>query len=273
MIMSLEEKREHLCALIRGYGNAAVAFSGGVDSSLLCAVASEVLGPCALALTVVSPLLPRCELSDARKVAALVGIRHILVESADIEEEVAANPADRCYHCKKREYAAIARAAAENGVSVVLDGTNVDDEGDYRPGMRALAELGVESPLRAAGLCKEEIRELSRRLGLPTAEKPAFACLASRIPYGERIDAAKLARVEKAEDYLRARGFRQFRVRSHGDLARIEVEPEERQRFFSEETLDETAAFFRSLGFLYSCLDLSGYVQGSLNRAIVGKRG
>lgn len=271
--MDLDDKRARLCEIIRGYGAAAVAFSGGVDSSLLCAVAREVLGDGALAVTIVSPLLPQSELADARKVAVLVGIRHILVESSDIEEDVAANPKDRCYHCKKREFGAIAAAARESGIGIVLDGSNVDDEGDYRPGMRAIAELGVESPLRSAGLGKEEIRELSRRLGLPTAEKPAFACLASRIPYGERIDRDKLERVEKAEDYLRAAGFRQFRVRSHGDLARIEVDPGERPKFFSEARLDETAAYFRSLGFLYSCLDLSGYVQGSLNKAIGEKRG
>ncbi len=266
--MTLEEKRSRLGEIIRSYGKAAVAFSGGVDSSLLCAVAREELGEGAAAITIVSPLLPKSELDDAAAVAEQVGIRHILVESREIEEEVAANPKDRCYHCKKREFGAIARAARELGIGTVLDGSNVDDESDYRPGMRAIAELGVASPLKEAGLGKEEIRELSRRLGLPTAEKPAFACLASRIPYGERIDAAKLARVERAEDYLRSRGFRQFRVRSHGDLARIEVGPSERAKLFSEAAMDAMAAAFESFGFLYSCVDLAGYRRGSLNKAI-----
>jgi uncharacterized protein len=239
-----------------------------VDSSLLCAIAREELGDGALAITIVSPMLPKAELDDARRIAAIVGIRHILIDSPSIEEVVALNNKDRCYHCKKREFGSILEAARGEGTEIVLDGTNTDDEGDYRPGMRAIAELGILSPLREAGLCKEDIRELSRSLGLPTAEKPAFACLASRIPYGERIDAHNLARVERAEDYLRALGLRQFRVRSHGDIARIEVAPEERVMFFNEAVLDSVAAAFESFGFLYSCLDLSGYRQGSLNKAI-----
>jgi len=265
---TIDEKRERLGAILRGYGKAAVAFSGGVDSSYLCSVARAELGDGAVAITIVSPMLPKRELDDAREVAALVGIRHVLVDATDIEEDVAANPSDRCYHCKKREFGSIARAARELGVGVVLDGTNVDDEGDYRPGMRAIAELGVASPLREAGLGKEEIRELSMRAGLPTWDKPAFACLASRIPYGERIDAAKLERIERAEDYLRGLGLRQFRVRSHGDLARIEVGPEERCKLYSDDTLDAMAAAFESFGFQYACLDLSGYRRGSLNKAI-----
>jgi uncharacterized protein len=266
--MTIDEKREKLGELLRGYGKAAVAFSGGVDSSYLCSAAVEELGDNAIAITIVSPMLPKSELDDARKVAELVGIRHLLVESPDIEEEVAVNPKDRCYFCKKREFGSISAAAHKLGIGVVLDGTNTDDEGDYRPGMRAIAELGVASPLREAGLSKEDIRELSRRRGLPTAEKPAFACLASRIPYGERIDSEKLGRVEKAEDYLRGLGLRQFRVRSHGDLARIEVSPEERSKLFSEEKLDAIADAFSSFGFMYSSLDLAGYKRGSLNKAI-----
>jgi pyridinium-3,5-biscarboxylic acid mononucleotide sulfurtransferase len=266
--MNLTEKRARLGELLRGYGRAAVAFSGGVDSSYLCQAAREELGDGAVAITIVSPMLSRSELGDARAVAALVGIRHVLVDAGELEEEVAANPADRCYHCKKREFSRIARAAREMGIGIVLDGTNVDDEGDYRPGMRAIAELGVASPLREAGLAKEEIRELSRAAGLPTWDKPAFACLASRIPYGERIDAAKLARIERAEDYLRSLGLRQFRVRSHGEIARIEVDPDERRKLFSEDILDSTAAAFEAFGFLYSCLDLAGYKRGNLNKAI-----
>jgi uncharacterized protein len=265
---TIDEKYRRLTGFIASLGKAAVAFSGGVDSSLLCHAAVEALGKNALAVTIVSPMLPKSEIDSAVNVARLVGIEHLLVEEAEIDGEVAANPKDRCYHCKKLEFGSILTVAGERGIHAVLDGSNVDDLGDYRPGLKALEELGVVSPLRQAGLGKDEIRELSRRFGLPTWDKPAFACLASRIPYGESINRDKLARVEKAEDYLRARGFRQFRVRSHGDIARIEAAREERSKFFSEALLDELAAAFKSFGFLYAAFELEGYRMGSLNRAL-----
>jgi uncharacterized protein len=245
-----------------------VAFSGGVDSSFLCHAAAASLGENAVAVTVVSPMLPKSEIDCARDIARRIGIRHVLVEEPEIEEEVAANPKERCYFCKKIEFGNIQKAAAEWGISVVLDGSNMDDLGDYRPGLKALEELKIVSPLREAKLTKHEIRELSRRFDLPTWDKPAFACLASRIPYGERIDREKLFRVERAEDTLRAKGFRQFRVRSHGDLARIEVAREERRRFFSEAVLDEISREFKSFGFLFVAFELEGYAMGSLNRSI-----
>jgi uncharacterized protein len=201
-------------------------------------------------------------------VAKQVEIEHILIEETEIDEEVAANPKDRCYFCKKIEFGAILEEARKRGINTVLDGSNMDDLGDYRPGLQALAELQIFSPLREAGLTKAEIRELSKRFNLPTWDKPAFACLASRIPYGERIDRDKLSRVEKAEDRLREAGFRQFRVRSHGDIARIEVAPDERSRFFDEVLLDRISKDFKSYGFLYVSLELEGYVMGNLNRAI-----
>ncbi|MDR1575288.1 MAG: ATP-dependent sacrificial sulfur transferase LarE [Treponema sp.] len=268
LIDAIDEKYQRLIGFIASLEKAAVAFSGGVDSSFLCHAAAAALGKNALAVTIVSPMLPKSEIDGAVNVARLVGIEHILVEEAEIDGEVAANPKDRCYRCKKLEFGSILAAARERGISAVLDGSNVDDLGDYRPGLKALEELGVVSPLRQAGLGKDEIRELSRRFGLPTWDKPAFACLASRIPYGEPIDREKLARVEKAEDYLRARGFRQFRVRSHGDIARIEAAREERPRFFSEALLDEVSAAFKSFGFLYVAFELEGYRMGSLNRAL-----
>jgi uncharacterized protein len=249
--MNLDEKYQYLLDFIASMKRAAVAFSGGVDSSFLCHAAAASLGKNAVAVTVVSPMLPKSEIDCARDIARRVGIRHILVEEPEIEEEVAANPKERCYFCKKIEFGNIQKAAAEHGISVVLDGSNMDDLGDYRPGLKALEELKIVSPLREAALTKNEIRELSRRFNLPTWDKPAFACLASRIPYGERIDREKLFRVERAEDSLRAKGFRQFRVRSHGDLARIEVAREERRRFFSEAILDEISREFKSLGFLF----------------------
>ena len=177
-------------------------------------------------------------------------------------------PAARINSVFDEESRDIADEAKKHGVHTVLDGSNMDDPGDYRPGLRALEELEIYSPLRAAELGKAEIRELSRRFGLPTWDKPAFACLASRIPYGERIDREKLSRVEKAEETLRRAGFRQFRVRSHGDIARIEVAPEERRRFFNEKTLDSVSRELKALGFLYVAMELEGYLMGNMNRAV-----
>jgi uncharacterized protein len=266
--LDIDEKYQSLLAYISVLGSAAVAFSGGVDSSFLCHAAAAALGKKALAITVVSPMLPKSEIDCAAAVARQVGIEHILVEESEIDEEVAANPKERCYFCKKIEFGRILEAAKVRGINTVLDGSNMDDLGDYRPGLAALKELEIKSPLREAGLTKNEIRSLSRRFGLPTWDKPAFACLASRIPYGERIETQKLRRVERAEDFLRSKGFRQFRVRSHQDLARIEAAPDERRKFFSEEILDEISAALKSFGFLYVAFELEGYIMGSLNRAI-----
>ncbi|MDR1411930.1 MAG: ATP-dependent sacrificial sulfur transferase LarE [Spirochaetaceae bacterium] len=266
--LPLDEKYARLIGLLAEKGGAAVAFSGGVDSSFLCYAARQALGDRAIAITVVSPMLPKSEADCAGEVAAKVGIRHFLIEEDEIDEEVAANPRERCYFCKKIEFAAIIAEAKRHGIYTVLDGSNMDDPGDYRPGLKALEELEIFSPLRAAGLGKAEIRELSRRFDLPTWDKPAFACLASRIPYGERIDREKLSRIERAEEVLRGAGFRQFRVRSHGDIARIEVAPEERRRFFSEEILDSVSGKLKAFGFLYVALELEGYAMGNMNRAV-----
>jgi uncharacterized protein len=266
--MNIDEKYRRLLDIIAAQGSAAVAFSGGVDSSFLCHAAAAALGPNAAAITVVSPMLPQSEINCAAGIARKVGIEHILIEEQDIDEEVAANPNERCYFCKKIEFGSILAAARERGINTVLDGSNMDDLGDYRPGLKALEELRILSPLREAGLTKAEIRELSRNFGLPTWNKPAFACLASRIPYGERIDKEKLKRVEKAEDTLRDAGFRQFRVRSHENIARIEVAPDERRRFFDEQVLDTISRTLKSYGFLYVAFELEGYVMGNMNRAL-----
>ncbi|MDR3336926.1 MAG: ATP-dependent sacrificial sulfur transferase LarE [Treponema sp.] len=265
--LSVDGKYGRLLELIAEKGSAAVAFSGGVDSSFLCYAARKALGDKAMAITVVSPMLPKSEIDCARRVADKVGIRHVLIEEDEIDEEVAANPKERCYFCKKIEFGSILDEAKKHGIRTVLDGSNMDDLADYRPGLKALAELEIFSPLRAAELTKADIRELSKRFDLPTWDKPAFACLASRIPYGERIDREKLSRVEKAEDALREAGFRQMRVRSHGDIARIEVAPEERKRFFDEDFLDSISKKLKSFGFLYVALELEGYSLGNLNRA------
>jgi uncharacterized protein len=265
--LTIEEKYEALLRLIAGQDRVAVAFSGGVDSSFLCHAAVKALGDRAVAITVVSPMLPQSEIAGAANFAAGIGIKHVLVEETEIEEAVAANPKERCYFCKKIEFGTILQAAKERGIDTVLDGSNLDDLGDYRPGLKALEELRILSPLRKVSLTKAEIRELSRRFELPTWDKPAFACLASRIPYGERIDREKLARVEKAEETLRSYGFRQFRVRSHEGIARIEVAPEERRRFFDEAVLDSISKTLKSYGFLYVAFELEGYVMGNMNRA------
>jgi uncharacterized protein len=265
--VSLEKKYSKLIDSIKKAGSAAVAFSGGVDSSFLCHAAVAALGNKAIAVTIVSPMLPQSELDWAKRIAALTGIKHIVINEDHIDEEVAANPYNRCYYCKKIEFGKITDAAREHGAAVVFDGSNTDDLNDYRPGLQAIAELNICSPLREAGLSKAEIRELSKRFGLPTWDKPAFACLASRIPYGETINKQKLSRVEQAEDFLRSEGFIQFRVRSHGDIARIEVARDERKRFFDENLLDRVSRQIKEFGFLYAAFELEGYVMGSLNRA------
>jgi uncharacterized protein len=267
---TLDEKYGRLLAMIAGRKSAAVAFSGGVDSSFLCYAAAAALGKRAIAVTVVSPMLPGSERDWAARIARQIGIEHLWIEEREIDEDVAANSGERCYFCKKREFGRILEEARRRGIAAVLDGSNRDDLADYRPGLKALEELGVFSPLREAGLGKAEVRELSRRFGLPTWDKPAFACLASRIPYGERIDRGKLARVEKAEDHLRSLGFRQFRVRSHGDIARIEVAREERRRFFDGALADQVSQALKSCGFLFVALELEGYVMGNLNRILKG---
>ena len=264
----LQRKYGQLLKLIAEYGRVAVAFSGGVDSSFLCRAARDAVGDGALAITVAGPMMPSVDLISAQQIAALTGIRHLFVKETSVDEAVAANPIDRCYHCKQVEFARIAALAREHGVTTVLDGSNRDDESDYRPGLKALTELGIVSPLRTVGLGKAEIRELSRILGLPTWDKPAAACLGSRVPYGERITLEKLSAIDQAEQILRSQGFRQCRVRFHGTIARIEVAEEERLRFFDIARLDEVSRLIKRIGFTYVCLELEGYRTGSLNAGL-----
>ena len=248
-----------------------VAFSGGVDSTLLLKVAHEVLGEKVIAVTAVSQLSSREERNDAVELAALIGAQHLTVESNDLQDPVfRSNPRDRCYHCKKRRFGMLKEIAGERGLNVVVDGTNHDDFGDYRPGLKAIRELGIRSPLSEAGLAKEEIRRLSRQLNLPTWDKPAFACLASRIPYGHMITAGKLRQVDEGEIFLRGLGIgRQLRVRHHGSVARLEVDAGAFGRFMEEETRNSITDFFKKLGFRFVALDLEGYAMGSLNREIL----
>jgi uncharacterized protein len=269
---TLEEKEQKLNALLRGYGRVALGFSGGVDSTLLLRVAVDVLGPAnVLPVIADTPSLPRKEFAAALRLAADMGVACVVIDPAELSDpNYVANPADRCYYCKKHLFECVARVAAENGFGCVLDGNNADDAGDYRPGRRAAQELCVKSPLMEAGLTKAEIRVLSARAGLPTAEKPAMACLASRIPYGTPVTAEVLAQVERAEEALRGAGFVQCRVRHHGEIARIEVSVADLPRFLDPGVRESVLRDVKAAGYRYVTLDLQGYRTGSLNEGLPG---
>lgn len=248
-------------------GGAAVAFSGGVDSTLLVRVCKEVLGDNILAITAASAAYPESETAFAQELANMLGVKHITLTTDELaDEQFAANPPDRCYFCKKALFGKLQDIAAAHGLPVLLDGTNVDDSGDFRPGARAAQELGVRSPLREAGLTKNDIRSLLKEYGLPNWNKPSFACFATRFPYGERITKEKLDQVGQAETYLRQLGFTQLRVRHHNNIARIEVVPEQMPQLL--EMRLSIAAKLTGLGYKYVTLDLVGYRTGSMNEVL-----
>ncbi len=270
---TIMEKRERLIRRIGEYGAAAVAFSGGVDSTFLAKICHDVLGEKTFAITIDSEAYHPQNIRDTRRLAQLIGIRlvEIPVRACDIPEFVENGP-DRCYHCKKALFSVMLKKTREEGIPVLIDGSNADDLEDFRPGSRALAELGIRSPLQELEFTKREIRELSRDLGLPTWNSPSFACLASRIPYGDPITPDLLDRTWKAEAVLNEMGFRQYRVRNHGDIARIEVDSESMDVLFRDgKSRGELADRLKSLGYRYVTLDLQGYRTGSLNEPL-GRR-
>ncbi|MDR2355088.1 MAG: ATP-dependent sacrificial sulfur transferase LarE [Clostridiales Family XIII bacterium] len=266
---SLAARRERLFRILSELGGAAVAFSGGVDSSFLLWSAKRALGDKLIAVTARSCSFPQRELDEARAFCAKEGIRHFVCDSEELDiEGFSENPVNRCYLCKNELFTKIWAIARENGVEAVIEGSNTDDEGDYRPGLQAVREQGVLSPLREAGLGKADIRALSKAEGLSTWNKQSFACLSSRFVYGETITEKKLGMVDRAEQLLLDLGFTQLRVRIHGDIARIEIDPAEFPKIMTAENRERIYARFKEIGFSYTALDLLGYRTGSMNETL-----
>jgi len=265
----LLEKEARLRRTLAGLGSAVVAFSGGTDSAYLAWAATSELGPRAHCVTADSPSYPSRHRAVAERLARDFSLRHEFIVTGEMERpEYRANEPDRCYYCKQELFTLLTALARERGIAAVLDGANADDRGDYRPGRKAARELGVRSPLDEADLTKAEIRELSRRAGLPTWDEPASACLSSRIPYHSEVTAEKLAMIERAEDALFALGFRVCRVRHHGDVARVELGPDEMARALEPPTRDAIVRDLKAAGYRYVTLDLQGYRMGSLNEGV-----
>ncbi|MBP5305065.1 MAG: ATP-dependent sacrificial sulfur transferase LarE [Lachnospiraceae bacterium] len=265
----LQKKLDKLTEYIAELGSLAVGFSGGVDSSFLTAVAHAVLGDRLIAVTGADASVPEREVNEAKAFCKERGIRHIICRVDPLKEEgYRHNSPDRCYFCKHGIFTEVKKIAEENGIEYMAEGSNMDDIGDYRPGLRAAAELSVKSPLREAGLTKADIRAISKAMGLPTWSKPAYACLASRFVYGEEITEEKLLMIDRAEQFLIEHGFLEERVRLHGNIARIEVPPADIPRLAEEKIRDEVYKRFREIGFLFVTLDLKGYKLGSMNATL-----
>jgi uncharacterized protein len=271
---TLDTKFSCLNSILKDMGRVLIAFSGGVDSTLLLKVAKDVLGNDVTAVTALSATTPNHERKDAVRLAETIGVKHVQVETHELAlSEFVKNPENKCYICKKERFAGLLQLAEQERCRYVLDGGNRDDHSDYRPGIQAVEELGVRSPLAEAGLNKAEIRRLSKTLGLDTWNKPSFACLASRIPYHSSITPEKLQQVDAGEEYLRALGLSaQLRVRHHGQIARLEIDPQDIPQYMETSLRQKIVAYFKTLGFQYVALDLEGYSMGSLNRTLSGNR-
>ena len=268
----LLNKRVDLVDILSKMDRVIIAYSGGVDSAFLAAVANEVLGNNALSVTAVSPSLAPSELEEAQSLAEDLGLNYRTINTNEIErEDYSANNPDRCFFCKDELYSHLIKFCGEENYSFVVNGTNVDDLGDYRPGLDAATQYGVRSPLVEANLEKKDIRVLSREMGLPTWDKPAQACLSSRIPYGTMVTVEALTTIAKAEKYLREKGFKQLRVRHHENIARIEISTEDFDVLTSEPLRTEIPSYFKSLGYSYVTLDLEGFRSGSLNEILNSK--
>ncbi len=266
----IEEKFGRLKGILESMGKVVVAFSGGVDSTLLLKVAQDTLGDRnVLAVTACSPLYPERELTGAKRLVRALRARHRLIESNELEiPGFSKNPPDRCYHCKRHLFGELSAVAREEGFSFVIEGSTLDDDRDYRPGKKAVQELGIRSPLKEASFAKAEVRELAKRLGLPAWDKPSFACLASRFPYGEEISKEGLRMVDEAEDFLFGLGFKQVRVRHYGNLARVEVLQEEMARLIEGPLREKVAGRLKEIGYRYVTLDLEGFRSGSMNEVL-----